>query len=250
MAHRNARDRNLAPRLRRTDQSIDFAGQFDSSAFTKTETADVFVKFLLADAEGEFGCADVARFDENVLHRQVREGPVVVQGGPAKIPEAFFTENRRIGIDFAFVEGGCRGHDFESGARLHHVDDGAVFHFLRLRFRAPIEIKIRAVGHRQDFASLRPHQNNDCFFRSVFPHGGVDFIFDDVLQVEIDSEVDLITVLGRALLSTIKNDLLAGPIMLDVTVPVLSMEIFLHRSFHALNAVMVEIGESDDVTKH
>ena len=50
VAHRNAGDGNLAPRSRRLDQPGDFAGQLDPGAFAETEAADVFVKFLVADA--------------------------------------------------------------------------------------------------------------------------------------------------------------------------------------------------------
>ena len=50
-----------------------FAGQFDPGALAETETADVFVKFLFAEAERELGRADVARFHENVLHAQFAE---------------------------------------------------------------------------------------------------------------------------------------------------------------------------------
>ena len=51
VAHRNARDGNLAPRLRRPNHSVDFARQFNSGALAKTKAPDVFVKFLVADAE-------------------------------------------------------------------------------------------------------------------------------------------------------------------------------------------------------
>ena len=71
VAHRNARDGNLAPVLRRSNRSGDFAGQFDPRAFAKTKAPDVFVKFLVAQADGQLGCADVARFHQNVLHAQL-----------------------------------------------------------------------------------------------------------------------------------------------------------------------------------
>ena len=60
----------------------------------------------------------------------------------------------------------------------------------------------------------------------------------------------LVTVPRRALLSAIRNDLLAGAIMLDETVAVLPVEVFLHRAFDALDAVMIEIGKPDYVAKH
>src|SRR5438128_476001 len=42
----------------------------------------------------------------------------------------------------------------------------------------------------------------------------------------------------------------AGTIVFDEAITVLSMKIFLHRRFHALNTVMFEVGESDDMAKH
>src|SRR6266403_2862414 len=62
--------------------------------------------------------------------------------------------------------------------------------------------------------------------------------------------MDLVAIARRAFLTSIRNDLLADTIVFDVAISVLSMKIFLHRSFYALNAMMFEICESDDVTKH
>jgi hypothetical protein len=62
--------------------------------------------------------------------------------------------------------------------------------------------------------------------------------------------VDLITVAWSPLLTAVKDHFLTRPIMLDVTVAILAMEIFLHGSFHTLNAMMLEIRESDDMAQH
>src|SRR5437660_621410 len=62
--------------------------------------------------------------------------------------------------------------------------------------------------------------------------------------------MDLIAIAWRSLLAAIKHDLLARSIVLDVTVTVLSVQVFVERTFHALDALVLEIGESDDVTKH
>src|SRR5438552_11696290 len=60
----------------------------------------------------------------------------------------------------------------------------------------------------------------------------------------------LVTVPRRALLPAIGHDLLAGTVVLDETVAVLPVEVFLHRAFDALDAVMIEIGKPDYVAKH
>src|SRR5207244_13599681 len=62
--------------------------------------------------------------------------------------------------------------------------------------------------------------------------------------------MDLIAVAGRAFLTSISNDLLADSILCHVAISVLPVKIFLHRSLHPLNAMMLEVCESDDVTKH
>ena len=79
---------------------------------------------------------------------------------------------------------------------------------------------------------------------------GVDFILDDVLQPKIDGQMDLVTVARSALLPSVRHDLLPGPIVLDKTIAVLSVKVLLHRGFHTLDAVMIKIGKSDDMTKH
>src|SRR4051812_23897140 len=77
--HRHARDRNLAPRLRWPNQSLDLSWQLDAGALAKSETPNVLVKLLVAHAHSEFGRADIARFDQDILHRQLAVTFVVVQ---------------------------------------------------------------------------------------------------------------------------------------------------------------------------
>ncbi len=62
--------------------------------------------------------------------------------------------------------------------------------------------------------------------------------------------MNLVTVARRPLLAAIEHHLLTGPVVLDVAIAILAVQIFLHGRFHALNSVMFEIGESDDVAKH
>ena len=62
--------------------------------------------------------------------------------------------------------------------------------------------------------------------------------------------MDLAAVTRRVFLASIRYDLIAGTIVLDEAITVLSMKVFLHRGFHALNAMMFEIGKSDYVAKH
>jgi hypothetical protein len=86
--------------------------------------------------------------------------------------------------------------------------------------------------------------------RRKFAHGRVDFVLDDILQVEVDGQVHLIAVARGAFLAAVKHDLLAGAVMLDVTIAILAMQIFFHGRFHALDAAVLEIGETDHVAKH
>src|SRR6266568_7196714 len=60
----------------------------------------------------------------------------------------------------------------------------------------------------------------------------------------------LIAVARRAFLAAIKYELLAGAIVLNVTIAVLAAQIFIERAFHALDAAMLEVSETDHVTKH
>src|SRR5947207_13363318 len=62
--------------------------------------------------------------------------------------------------------------------------------------------------------------------------------------------MDLVAVARRALLTSVRNDLLADSIVFHVAISVLPGKIFLHRSLHALNAMMLDVCESDDVTEH
>ena len=94
MSHRNTSDGDFAPGLRRPNEPVNLAGQFNSCALAKSEASNVLVKFLFADSECEFGRSDVARFDKNVAHTQIRKRAMIVQGGAAEIPETVLAKNR------------------------------------------------------------------------------------------------------------------------------------------------------------
>ena len=81
-------------------------------------------------------------------------------------------------------------------------------------------------------------------------HRSVDFVLDDVLQTKIDGQMDLVAVARSALLSAVRYDLLARPVMFDETIAVLPVKVFIHRGFHALDAVMIEVGKSNHMAKH
>ena len=105
VAHRNPRDRNLAPGLRRPNHPADFTGQFDPGALAKSKAPDVFVEFLVADRDRQLRRADVARFHENVPHAQVPVGLVIVQRPSAKIPKAVLAKNGRVGPNLVLIQG-------------------------------------------------------------------------------------------------------------------------------------------------
>ena len=81
-------------------------------------------------------------------------------------------------------------------------------------------------------------------------HGRVDLVLHDVLQVEIDRQVNLVTVTGGAFRPAIEHDLAAGPVVLDVTIAILAAQVLVHGGFHSLDSSMFKIGEPDDVAKH
>ena len=138
MPHRNTGDRDFAPRFRRPDEPVDLAGQLNSRALAESEASNVFVKLLLAYTEAKFGRSDIARFDENLAHTEIRKRAMIVQDGAAEVPETVLTKNRRIRPHLAFIEscGGC--DNLEGGARLHHVNDRPVFHLIRPGLRAEV----------------------------------------------------------------------------------------------------------------
>src|SRR5215831_19327431 len=138
MTHRNARDGDFAPRLRRANDSIDLTRQFNSRTLAKSKTTDVFVKLLVADAQGKFGCSDVARFNENLAHAQISERAMIVQGRATIVPQAVLAEELRIRPHLVLIQSGCGGYNLERGTRFHHVDYGPVFHLFGLRFGAEV----------------------------------------------------------------------------------------------------------------
>src|SRR4030095_7957050 len=175
---------------------------------------------------------------------------MIVQSRAAEIPETILAKNRRIRPKLAFVESRSGGNDLEGGSRLHHVDDGPVFHFFGLGLGAKIQVEIRPICHCEDFSRLRPHQNNRGLLWRILLHRGVDLVLNNVLQTKVNSQMDLVAITRRTLLSAVRHDLLAGTVVFDEAITVLSMKVFLHRRFDTLDSVTVEVGESKDVTKH
>src|SRR4029077_353348 len=88
------------------------------------------------------------------------------------------------------------------------------------------------------------------FLRRIFLHRRIDLVLNNVLQTKINSQMNLIAVARRSLLSTIRHDFLASAVVFDESKTILPMKIFLHRSFHSLDTTMVEVGESNDMAKH
>src|SRR5262245_23648197 len=153
---------------------------------------------------------------------------MIVKRGATIVPEAVLTKNLGIRTQLAFIQSGGGSYDLESGTWFHHVDDGPVFHLFGLSFGPEVLIKVRTVGDSQDFTRLRTHQDDGRLLWRIFLHRRVDFVLDDALQPEIDSQVHLVTVTRRALLPAVRHVLLAGAVVLDETVAVLFVQIFFH----------------------
>src|ERR1041384_8828406 len=62
--------------------------------------------------------------------------------------------------------------------------------------------------------------------------------------------MDLVAVARSALLPSIRYDLLTSSIVLDETISILPVKVFLHRGFYSLDAVVIKVGKSYDMTKH
>src|SRR5256885_16655013 len=100
MPHRNSRNGNLTPTLRRANHSVDFPGQFHPGAFAKTESSDVLVKLLISQANRKFGRTDIARFHQNIAHAQLAVSAMIVQRSAAIVPHPVLakrSEERRVG---------------------------------------------------------------------------------------------------------------------------------------------------------
>src|SRR5437588_10804277 len=141
MTHREVSDRNFAPRLRRPNESWNFAWKLDPGPLTKTKTPDVFVKFLIANTDGELGRDDVARFNENVFDAQIGKRGVIVQRGAAVVPDSVFAKDVGIEAKLVLIERGRGGDDFKRRTRLHHVADRAIFILLRFFIGAAFVIE-------------------------------------------------------------------------------------------------------------
>ena len=104
----------------------DFARQRDARALAKTKIPRVIVKPVFAEADADFGRADVRRFGDDAFGRENAERLVVVQNpaGIGKMP--VLAIKRVVQLHHAVVQRAGNHHDFEGRARLHHVADDPV----------------------------------------------------------------------------------------------------------------------------
>src|SRR5262249_54646158 len=116
LSHGDSRNRYLAPAPRWMNHASNLARQLDSSAITKAELPDVFVKLHPPKQPRLFGCTDVARLNKNVLNAQVAVTLVtmIVQRTAAVIPNAVLAKNHAVEPHFLLVDGSRSGNDFEN----------------------------------------------------------------------------------------------------------------------------------------
>jgi len=244
----HAGDGDFAPSVRRVDDSPNFSWKADACLDAESEAVNIVEEFLIAEAHGEFGGADVAGVDEDIVDGEVGVGVVILEIAP--LVKAIFAIDHRIWIAEALIENGGDGDDFKSGTWLDLGGDGEVHPINFFYAFLDVEIKVWPIGEGENFASFGIEHHHRRPLGAKFFDRGVEFLFDDILQTHIDRQADVIScewwVIGAAFdldgLTPAGSDDIAGTIV--------SAEEGVHGHLHTVDPFAFVVHKADDVAKH
>ena len=232
------------------DESGDFARQLDSKALSETKAADILVEFISSHHESHFGGADVRGFHKYFMDIHVAVAVVVLQNAAAVGEASVFAEYGGLFIDLAFVERACSNDDLECRSGFDHVDDGPVFHLLRLRLARLVRVEAWAAGHGKNGSCFWIHKDGVGGFGLQILVGGIEFLLHDGLQTHVDGEADIFAVLWILFDATVEDDLAPHAVALDKAIAVLPGELAVHREFDALHAFSLMVQKTKDVAEN
>ena len=157
----------------------------------KPYSSRIIVKPVFAEADADFGRADVRRFCDDALGGENPKRLVVMQNPPRISEMTFFAIKRVAQMHHAIVQRAGHHHNLERRTGFHHVADDAVAARVGGRGAGIVRIKIRQCRHRQDFARARTHDDAGDADGCVFLHGVGQRGFDNVLNGRIQGEHDI-----------------------------------------------------------
>ena len=246
VAIREARLVHRLPGLGRPQLAAGHAGERQFGLGAETERAVELPHFLRRQLHGHAGGADVARLLNDLRHRQLR---VRVDVGDRVAADGERGSGQHgVGRDAAAVERDAGDEGLHRRSGLEGVDQRAVAQLLDIDVAPLGRVVARVVGQRQHLAGLRIEHDDAAALGLVVDHRLLDVLVGEVLHLGVDRQFEIAAVRRRHLVTDVFDDA-AQAVLDDHARAVLALQAVLERQLHALLAVIVDIGEADDVRR-
>ena len=241
-------DGDFAPSVRRVDDSTNFSWKADACLDAEPEAVNIVEEFLIAEAHREFGGADVAGVDEDIVDGEIGVGMVILEIAPLVI--AIFAIDHRIWVAEFLIEDGGDGDDFKSGTWLDLGGDGDVHPIDFFYALLDIEIEVWSIGEGENFASFWiEHHHRGPLGAKLF-ESDVEFLFDDILQTHIDGQADVIPCECWVIGAAFDFDSLTSTGSDDIAGSIVPAEEGVHGHLDTVDTFAFVVHKADDVAKH
>ncbi len=221
----------------------------DAAFAAEAELPEILIQADAAQFVGDLGRADIARFLDDLLHRQAPVGMHVVDHILAiYLPMAAFTIIAVAGLHHVGVQG--RGHheNLVSGTGLQTVGDQAVAPGIFGKLAITIGVHGGQLGHGQDLPGLRLQHQGGAAGGVIFFHPPGQFFFGDILQGAVQGEDHVVPHDLRVPGLLPRGDDMAPGIHGLPALLGFAVELFIELVLYAFQTLAVNVAEPQDLS--
>ena len=186
------------PRLGRTQAPARLAGEAQAEGCAKAELVEEGPHLLRREGQRDLGDPDIGRFLDHLGNRQ---HAVLVRIGDRGVADGHASGrgiDHRIEAVPALLEAQCRCKGLHRGTRLIGVGEGAIAKLRAGESLAVVGIEHRVVDQREHFAGTRIEHHRTGRLGLVFPDHVAKRRIGQVLDLAVDRERDVTTLLRQA----------------------------------------------------
>ena len=153
---------------------------------------------------------------------------------------------RVVGVTRPVSSAQCGDEGLHRRARLEGVGERAVAHLRAGQVLAVVGRVAREVGEREHFAALRVEDDDAARLGLVGGDRVADALVGEELHLRVDRQADVLAVERGHAVADVLDDA-AEPVLDDAARAVAAGELLLERELDAFLAVVLDVGEADDV---
>ena len=154
-----------------------------------------------------------------------------------------------VGTHLAALERQRRGERLHDRARLEGIGDRPVAQLCAREMLAVVGVVGRQVDQREDFAGSRVEHHGATSLGIVFLDGRLELAVGQVLDLGIERQAHILAVLRRLECANVLDDV-AAPVANHATTAGAPEQAWLKGQLDALQALVVDPGETNDVRRH